>query len=97
MADVIKAWQCIGCGTLDAQQTCIGICDYRKVEFVFAQEHELALRAARRAEARAEALAAVVRQLAHTMPRDGEWRRSYLAIQKNAREALRTFDASHPA
>lgn len=94
MTEVMKAWQCIGCGNLDAAQTCIGICDYRKVEFVYAQEHEQALRAARLARQQAEALVGVVGQLAHTTPRDGEWQRSYLAMQNKAREALRALDES---
>jgi hypothetical protein len=88
MTDVVKAWQCIGCGNLDAAQTCIGICDYRKVEFVHAQDHEQALHAERRASHRAELLADVVRQLARTTPRDGEWQRSYVAMQARARSVL---------
>jgi hypothetical protein len=39
----VKAWQCIGCGKIEAPQTCIGVCQDRKVEFVYAFEHEEAL------------------------------------------------------
>ena len=46
MTDSITAWQCIGCGNLEAPQTCIGVCEYRKVRLVDAnlfdqQQHEL--------------------------------------------------------
>jgi uracil-DNA glycosylase len=27
----VKAWQCVGCGKIEAPQTCIGICQDRKV------------------------------------------------------------------
>jgi hypothetical protein len=43
MNDYVKAWQCIGCGKIEAPQTCIGVCQDRKVEFVYADEHEEAL------------------------------------------------------
>jgi hypothetical protein len=38
--DYVKAWQCIGGGRIEAPQTCIGICQDRKVQFVYASEHE---------------------------------------------------------
>ena len=32
MSEHTKAWQCIGCGRIEAPQTCIGICEDCKVE-----------------------------------------------------------------
>jgi hypothetical protein len=93
MTERVKAWECIGCGTLDAKKTCIGVCEYRKVELVHAQAHDDALAAARRAQARSEALLSVVNRLARTTPHEGEWQRSYLAIQRDARLALGALDA----
>ena len=84
----VKAWQCIGCGSIEAPQTCIGICQHRKVEFVYAAEHEQALA---RVEARAARLEQLVRQLALATPRAGDWERSYRALQQRARALL----ASH--
>jgi hypothetical protein len=69
----VKAWQCIGCGSIEAPQTCIGVCEHRKVQFVYAQEHALALAALRVALERAKALEDVVRQLARATPRSGGW------------------------
>ena len=40
MTDYVKAWECIGCGKIEAPQTCIGICQDRKVELVHRYEHE---------------------------------------------------------
>ena len=40
MTDYVKAWQCIGCGKIEAPQTCIGVCQDRKVQFVYASGHE---------------------------------------------------------
>ena len=86
--DYVKAWQCIGCGRIDAPQNCIGVCEYRKAEFVYAFEHEQALAEAESARRRADALEGVVRQLARTTPRKGEWEHSYRALQEQARRAL---------
>ena len=38
MNDYAKAWQCIGCGRIEAPQPCLGICEDRKVEFVYAMQ-----------------------------------------------------------
>jgi hypothetical protein len=89
MTESVSAWQCIGCGRIEAPQTCVGICEYRKVKFVDAVEHEEALVAARAARREADILGALVRRLAHTSPRQGEWERSYKALQQCARRAFR--------
>jgi hypothetical protein len=72
MSEHIKAWQCIGCGKIEAPQTCIGVCQDRKVEFVYAFEHEDALAQLERARGQLNALSALVRQLAWTRPREHE-------------------------
>jgi hypothetical protein len=88
MTESVNAWQCIGCGRIEAPQTCVGICEYRKVQFVNVFDHEQALATAVAARREADILGAVVRQLAHTSPRQGECERSYEALQKRARRAL---------
>ena len=70
----MKAWQCIGCGRLEAESACIGICQDRPVELVYASDYV--------------ELERLVRQLAHTSPREGQWEQSYRALQKRARELL---------
>jgi hypothetical protein len=88
MTDFVKAWQCIGCGKIEAPQTCIGICQDRKVELVYAFDHERALAQLTSALARIAALEAIAHQFAWTKPRAGEWEHSYRALQQRAREVL---------
>ena len=92
MTETMKAWQCIGCGRLEGPQNCIGVCRDRKVELVYASE--LADAEGRLAEARVEAAAlhALLRQLAGTTPRDGQWETSYRSMQERAKALL----AQHP-
>lgn len=73
-AERIKAWQCIGCGRIEGAQPCIGICEDRPQHFVYAEEYDL--------------LEGLVRQLATVTPRDGEWERTYRALQQRARKLL---------
>jgi hypothetical protein len=84
----ITAFQCIGCGRIEAPQPCIGICEDRKVQFVYATQHEEALKRLELAEERIRALERFVRHFASTTPRAGEWERSYRTLQAQARRAL---------
>ena len=70
----MKAWQCIGCGRIEGAQPCIGICEDRPARFVYADDYD-----------RVESF---VRQLASVTPREGEWERSYRALQQRARDLL---------
>lgn len=88
MTETIKAWQCIGCGRLDGPQQCIGVCQDRKVELVYAAEYEAAMALAQQAAARAAALEDVVRRIALTTPHNGEWERTWRALQEQARRAM---------
>lgn len=88
MNDYVKAWQCIGCGKIEAPQTCIGVCQDRRVEFVYAYEHEETLAQLALVRQRANALEAVVRRLACTNPLKDGWEHSYRAMQKQARSTL---------
>ena len=88
MTDYVKAWQCIGCGMIEAPQNCLGVCEYRKTELVYADAYEQVLAQAEDAQRRANGLEALVRQLASATPRNGEWERSYRALQDQARRVL---------
>lgn len=85
MAEPIPAWQCIGCGRIEAPQNCLGICQDRRVEFVYASEYREELASAKQER---DALFALVRRLAWSRPRDEEWERSYRVLQAQARELL---------
>jgi|SRR5687767_3068061 hypothetical protein len=88
MTERYTAWRCIGCGRIEGAQPCVGICEDRKAEFVDAADHDAALAALEAERRRAEALAELVRQIAHTTPRKGECERTWRALQARAREAL---------
>lgn len=88
----VTAWQCIGCGKIDAPATCIGVCQDRKTEFVYGFIYDELLEKLELAGAQAEALKVLARRLAVTTPRAGEWERSYKAFQDQARRLLEGCD-----
>lgn len=92
-AERIKVWRCIGCGRIDGPQPCIGVCEDRKAELVFASAYDEALAHASSLRARVDALEALVLRLAHTTPRKGEWERSYRVMQEQARGVLQPSSA----
>jgi len=96
MSEHVKAWQCIGCGKIEAPQTCVGICQDRKVEFVYADEHEAALLQLDIALSQAQVFEVLLRQLASTTPHEGEWERSYRALQQRARRILQAKSSGSP-
>ena len=86
--NTITAWQCIGCGRLEAPANCVGICQDRKVELVSAWDHAEALVALEDANERIAALEGILKRFAHTTPRDGAWKDSYLVLQAQARKLV---------
>ena len=81
MTQALAAWQCIGCGRIEGAQPCIGICQDRRVEFVYASEYAQVV-------AQLQSMTALVRQLAWTHPINGEWEQSFRAFQQRARRVL---------
>lgn len=75
------AWQCIGCGRLDSDAQCLGICQDRKVVVVSAADYDEAMRTV-------DELRLFIRQLALVTPRGESWERSYRALQERARRLL---------
>lgn len=80
MTEYVTAWQCIGCGRLEAQQPCVGVCQDRRVRLVSADDYDAAVERARLAEG----AMALARRLARTQPRQTGWRESFLAFQRAA-------------
>jgi hypothetical protein len=81
MVESIKVWQCTGCGRIDHPQPCVGVCEDRKTELVYASDYA-------RAEARIAVLESVLRRIAFTTPRAGEFGAAWLALQRDARTLL---------
>ncbi|MGA2495593.1 MAG: hypothetical protein ABSF67_22105 [Roseiarcus sp.] len=93
-AERISAWQCNGCGRIEGPQPCVGVCQDKKVTFVSAEAYDAAVARMRRAEARLAALESLANRMALAKPRDGEWEKSYRALQDEARRALRQSHAA---
>jgi hypothetical protein len=98
----IEAWECIGCGRIEAPQNCIGVCQDRKVELVHASSYDELQRRLEAEQARSGRLLVLVRQLAWSRPRAGAWERSYFALQEQARALLQQLrsqaqEAERPA
>jgi hypothetical protein len=83
MTGHITAWECIGCGRIEGVQPCVGICQDRRVDFVYADEHATVL-------AQLQRMTALVQQLAWTHPHNGEWEKSFRALQERALRMLAT-------
>jgi len=97
VSDYIQAWQCIGCGRIEAPQTCIGVCRDRKVMLVSLGEHQQALDEVQRVYGQLEQLQGLLARIARTTPREGQFETSWHACQEQARELLARLDAADAA
>lgn len=91
MTERVTAWQCIGCGRIEGAQQCVGICQDRRMDFVYAADYDEVLAQLALMRQRTEALVALVRQLACTTPREGEWERTYRALKARAQRVLESL------
>lgn len=92
MAEIIDAFQCMGCGRIDAPQECIGICQDRALKIVAAGDYFAAVERAEAAERETAALKALVRQVAHVRPADERWRETFEVFQRRAQALLARID-----
>ena len=81
MTQRTTAWQCIGCGRLDSDATCMGVCQDRKVVLVSAADYD-------EARHQIDQLRLFIRQLATVEPRGDTWERCYRALQERAQRLL---------
>lgn len=86
--DRITAWECIGCGKIEAPQTCIGICQDRKAELVYATNYDRAMVDLARAQQALSSAQSLIRRMAHTKPRNGQWEQTFRYFQAQAQEML---------
>lgn len=94
MTDYIQAWQCIGCGKIEAPQTCIGVCRDRKVFFIGKDEHEAVLAENARLRARLADAAARLLRFERATPREGQWESAWRALQEQVREVRAILTAA---
>lgn len=88
MDDPIPAWQCIGCGRIEAPQTCIGVCQDRKVLLVTMHDHQQALDAIQKLIGEIDSMQRVLTRIAQSTPREGQWEASWRAAQAEAKALL---------
>lgn len=87
MVETIEAWKCVGCGRLQAERACIGVCTDKRVELVEAADYAaLAWRV--------EELEAALALIARVTPRPGALEASWIALQARARALLDQVDAA---
>lgn len=94
MAEYIQAWQCIGCGKIEAPQPCIGVCRDRKVLFIGKDEHEAALAEIARLRAQLQSAASRLQRFGLAAPRPGQWETAYTALRDEARALITELDAA---
>ena len=93
----LQAWQCIGCGRVEAPQTCIGVCRDRKVYFIGRDEHEAVLAEVARLRQRLDEAASMLLRFERAAPRAGQWERGWHALQAQARDVRALLTASSGA
>lgn len=91
--DYIVAWQCIGCGKIEAPQPCIGVCQDRKVLMVGKGDYEAVVAELDAVQARLAAVRDMLQRFGLARVRTGQWQQSWDALQTQLREALRVLDA----
>ena len=88
MIEIIQAWQCIGCGRIEAAQTCIGVCRDRKVLLLALDDHSRVLGETESMRRQLLVAQGMLLRLVLSTPREGQWERSYRALQEQARGVL---------
>jgi hypothetical protein len=93
----IEAWECIGCGRIEAPQNCIGVCQDRKVQLIDARAFDALSHQLEEERAQSARLLTLVQRLAWSRPRSDAWERSYVALQAQARALLQELQAAEQA
>jgi hypothetical protein len=88
MGDPISAWQCIGCGRIEAPQTCIGVCQDRKILLVAMQDHQEALDTIQQLIGEIDTQQRLLSRIAMATPRAGQWEAAWRAVQADAKSLL---------
>lgn len=90
MTEYIQAWQCIGCGKIEAPQQCIGVCKDRKVYLIGKGEHEQALAEIERLKAKLGKASERLLRFERAKPRKGHLEEGWQNLQAEVAE-LRSF------
>lgn len=88
----IQAWECTGCGRIEAPQPCLGICSDRAVELVHPEAHRRLQHRQARLERDNAQMRELILRLARTTPRQARWEDGYRALQRRARRLLERLE-----
>lgn len=83
MVDVYEGWQCTGCGKIDVDRPCVGICQDVPVRVVRAEDYEALA-------GRNKNLESVLLRLTRSTPHPGTWEQAFKALQDEAAKLLRS-------
>lgn len=85
-------WWCARCGGIDAPQPCLGICIWRRVEWVNATLYQQQLARALAERDTERCLRLLLRRVASVTPHAGQWERGWRALQAQAVQGLNTIN-----
>jgi hypothetical protein len=84
----LTIWRCSQCGSVDAMQECLGICIWKRFEWVQAEDLNAAMASARQACGRERRLRTLARQIAFSRPRDGHQQQHWQTLRAAIERAL---------
>ena len=87
-AEIIDGWQCIGCGKIDVDRPCLGVCQDRRVRLVYAEDYLALVAKLDHLEARNKRLESLAVRIKLAKPKASAWERSYRAMQEEAVRVL---------
>lgn len=93
MTDHIEAWRCVGCGRIEAPQSCIGVCRDQKVNLIPSEEYEAVIFALETMREQLSSMQEIISRLAFVTPHTGKWESTYRILQQQARTALAKLEA----
>ena len=96
-AETVIIWRCQDCGGVDAPRECIDVCIWDPADWVDAASYESERSRAVVDRAVEQSLAGLLRRFAFATPRDGQWERSWRALQSQARLAVRSRESRRVA
>jgi hypothetical protein len=96
-AQTVIVWRCQDCGAVDAPQECIDVCIWGPVDWVDAASYESERSRAAVDREVEQSLAGLLGRLVFATPRDGQWERSWRALQSQARLAVRSGETHRAA
>jgi hypothetical protein len=92
LPESLLLWSCIGCGAMGNSQPCVGICDYRKLEIVSAEEYADAFEMVSELMDQIEQLTAMAQLIASVSGDRSNSESTYRSLQARARDLLRSLD-----